>query len=165
MLEAGGNDGGVWNSQLVEKWGPAIRSKEISLCNARITTTQPVEFYRPWLGESLVYSCGYFRSPDDDLAAAQENKLELICRKLRLGARPIAFWTSGAAGEACVLHAALEHKVYARGITISREQAAVAASRIEAAQMTQSCGVETARLPARAGQSWGVRQDRERGHV
>jgi cyclopropane-fatty-acyl-phospholipid synthase len=41
-----------------------------------------------------------------------------------------------------VLHAACSHKVYARGITISHEQAAVAASRIEAARMTQSCAVE-----------------------
>jgi cyclopropane-fatty-acyl-phospholipid synthase len=102
---------------------------------------QPVDFYRPWLGESLVYSCGYFRSPDDDLATAQENKLELICRKLRLG-RDDRFLDIGCGWGSLVLHAALGHKVYARGITISREQAAVAASRIEAAQMTQSCGVE-----------------------
>ena len=46
---------------------------------------QPVEFYRPWLGESLVYSCAYFRRPDDDLRTAQTNKLEHICRKLGLG--------------------------------------------------------------------------------
>ena len=44
----------------------------------------PVEFYRPWLGETLAYSCAYFRSPDDSLDLAQRQKLELICQKLRL---------------------------------------------------------------------------------
>ena len=102
---------------------------------------QPVDFYRPWLGESLVYSCGYFKSADDDLAAAQANKLELICRKLRL-CRDDRFLDIGCGWGSLVLHAASRHDVYARGITISREQAEVAASRVEAAQMTQSCGVE-----------------------
>lgn len=102
---------------------------------------QPVEFYRPWLGESLVYSCGYFRSASDSLAQAQENKLELICRKLRLSEQD-RFLDIGCGWGSLMLHAAARPNVYARGITISREQAAVAASRIEAAQMTQSCGVE-----------------------
>ena len=102
---------------------------------------QPVEFYRPWLGESLVYSCGYFRQADDALATAQENKLELICRKLRLG-RDDRFLDIGCGWGSLVLHAAARHDVYARGITISREQSAVAASRIAAQQRTQSCAVE-----------------------
>ena len=102
---------------------------------------QPVEFYRPWLGESLVYSCGYFRSASDDLATAQANKLELICRKLGLG-REDRFLDIGCGWGSLVLHAAARHNVYARGITISHEQAAVAASRITAAQRTQSCAVE-----------------------
>jgi len=38
-------------------------------------------FYRMLLGPSLVYSCAYFETPDDDLEIAQERKLELICRK------------------------------------------------------------------------------------
>jgi cyclopropane-fatty-acyl-phospholipid synthase len=102
---------------------------------------QPVEFYRPWLGESLVYSCGYFRRPDDTLATAQENKLELICRKLGLGCDD-RFLDIGCGWGSLVLHAAARHDVYARGITISREQAGVAASRIAAEQRTQSCAVE-----------------------
>jgi cyclopropane-fatty-acyl-phospholipid synthase len=102
---------------------------------------QPVDFYRPWLGESLVYSCGYFHSADDSLTDAQANKLELICRKLRL--RPDDhFLDVGCGWGSLVLHAASRYNVYARGITISREQAAVAAERIENAQLTQSCDVE-----------------------
>jgi cyclopropane fatty-acyl-phospholipid synthase-like methyltransferase len=32
----------------------------------------------------MVYSCAYFARPEDALEAAQERKLDLICRKLRL---------------------------------------------------------------------------------
>ena len=43
-------------------------------------------FYELLLGPSLVYSCAYFAHPGDSLESAQERKLELICRKLRLAA-------------------------------------------------------------------------------
>lgn len=42
------------------------------------------DFYRLWLDRRMVYSCAYFQSPDDALDAAQEQKLDYICRKLRL---------------------------------------------------------------------------------
>ena len=42
------------------------------------------EFYGLWLDEQRVYSCAYFESPNDTLEQAQRNKLEHICRKLRL---------------------------------------------------------------------------------
>ena len=44
------------------------------------------DFYRLWLDPRMVYSCAYFRSPDDPLEAAQEYKLDYLCRKLRLQA-------------------------------------------------------------------------------
>ena len=42
------------------------------------------DFYALWLDARMVYSCAYFTAPGDDLDAAQERKLEYICRKLRL---------------------------------------------------------------------------------
>jgi cyclopropane-fatty-acyl-phospholipid synthase len=102
---------------------------------------QPVEFFRPWLGDSLVYSCAYFRTPEDDLAAAQANKLELVCRKLRLQPSD-RFLDIGCGWGSLVLHAATRHLVEAHGITISQEQAAVATSRIRGAKVAQSCGAE-----------------------
>lgn len=102
---------------------------------------QPVDFYRPWLGESLAYSCAYFQSPSDSLDVAQTNKLEMICRKLRL--QPCdRFLDIGCGWGSLILHAASQHNVYAKGITVSREQAALAAARIEQAQLTQACQVE-----------------------
>src|SRR6185369_16741343 len=42
------------------------------------------EFYRLVLGPSMTYSCAVFRSESDSLEQAQENKLDLVCRKLGL---------------------------------------------------------------------------------
>ena len=42
------------------------------------------EFYQLWLDEEMVYSCGYFRHESSALHEAQRDKLDHICRKLRL---------------------------------------------------------------------------------
>lgn len=102
---------------------------------------QPVGFYRPWLGESLAYSCAYFQSPADNIDRAQTNKFELICRKLRLqpGER---FLDIGCGWGGLILHAASRHSVDAQGITISREQAAAAAARIKKEGLAENCHVD-----------------------
>ena len=42
------------------------------------------EFYALFLDPEMLYSCGYFKSRDTSLAQAQQDKLDMICRKLRL---------------------------------------------------------------------------------
>ena len=42
------------------------------------------DFYKLFLDERMVYSCAYFHADDDSLEQAQANKLDHICRKLRL---------------------------------------------------------------------------------
>jgi cyclopropane-fatty-acyl-phospholipid synthase len=102
---------------------------------------QPVAFYEPWLGKSMTYSCGYFSSPTDSLDSAQDRKLDLICRKLRL--RPCdRFLDIGCGWGSMVLHAASRYGVFAHGITLSQEQAKFAHDRIEDANQVQSCSVE-----------------------
>lgn len=100
---------------------------------------QPVEFFRPWLGESLVYSCAYFRSANDSLDLAQTQKLAMICRKLRLqpGER---FLDIGCGWGGLVLYAAGSCRARALGITLSKEQATVAKRRIEEAGLSESRG-------------------------
>ena len=102
---------------------------------------QPLGFYKPWLGESLAYSCAYFQSAADSIDVAQRNKFELICRKLRLHPGD-HFLDIGCGWGSLILYAAYKHHVYSHGITLSREQAAVAAARIEAARLTRSCEIE-----------------------
>jgi cyclopropane-fatty-acyl-phospholipid synthase len=102
---------------------------------------QPSGFYEPWLGRSFAYSCAYFRTPEDPLDIAQEQKLELICQKLRL--QPFErFLDIGCGWGSLVLHAAGRHGAQAHGITLSREQAGMACRRIEQAGLEQQCAVE-----------------------
>jgi cyclopropane-fatty-acyl-phospholipid synthase len=42
------------------------------------------DLFESFLDRSMTYSCGYARSPNDDLEALQQAKLDRICRKLRL---------------------------------------------------------------------------------
>jgi cyclopropane-fatty-acyl-phospholipid synthase len=102
---------------------------------------QPVEFYEPWLGPTLLYSSAYFRNMAEGLDAAQTDKLDLICHKLDLhpGDR---FLDIGCGWGSLVLHAASRYGARARGITISRSQARVAARRISEAHLGGLCFVE-----------------------
>ena len=89
-------------------------------------------FYELLLGPSLVYSCAYFADAGDSLEAAQERKLELICRKLRLrpGERLLDI---GCGWGSLVMHAAARHGVHAVGVTLSEPQAELARRRIASA--------------------------------
>ena len=79
------------------------------------------DFYALWLDPRRVYSCAYFRTPDMNLAQAQEAKLDHICRKLRLQAGE-RFLDVGAGWGGLLLWAAENYGVDATGITLSRNQ-------------------------------------------
>jgi cyclopropane-fatty-acyl-phospholipid synthase len=100
---------------------------------------QPPEFFRPWLGSTLAYSCAYFQNESDTLDRAQQQKLDLICRKLRLepGER---FLDIGCGWGSLVLHAA-GCGAEADGITLSQEQAKVSDQRIAGSGLADSCRV------------------------
>jgi len=99
------------------------------------------EFFALFLGREMVYSCGYFGSPDEDLDTAQERKLDYICRKLRLqkGDRMLDI---GCGWGGLVIHAAKHHGVSALGVTLSEPQARLAAERIAMAGLADRCRVE-----------------------
>lgn len=92
----------------------------------------PTDFHRLVIGESMVYSCAYFASTKDTLEQAQERKLDVICRKLRLipGGRLLDV---GCGWGSLVLHAARAYGVRALGVTLSEPQAEEARNRIAAA--------------------------------
>lgn len=99
------------------------------------------EFYRLWLDKERVYSCAYFTSPDESLDQAQRNKLEHICRKLRLrpGERLLDI---GCGWGALVCWAARHHGVHAHGITLSQLQFDYAQQRILAEGLQDLVTVE-----------------------
>jgi len=90
------------------------------------------EFYRLLLGPSLTYSCAVYRAPDDTLEQAQEQKYELICRKL--GLRPgHRLLDVGCGWGGMALHAARHHGAQVVGVTVSRRQAELARPRVDEA--------------------------------
>lgn len=88
------------------------------------------QFYRLWLDPRLVYSCARFEHPQMSLKEAQEAKLDLICRKLRL--EPGETLLDIGCGWGALLRWAVAHYgVKGYGITLSREQLAFNRHRIE----------------------------------
>jgi cyclopropane-fatty-acyl-phospholipid synthase len=82
------------------------------------------ELFRHMLDRRMIYSCGYWQNADN-LDDAQEAKLDLICRKLRL--RPDDHILDiGCGWGGLVRYAAEKYGVTAVGITVAKEQAALA---------------------------------------
>ena len=98
-------------------------------------------FYRMWLDTRLVYSCAYFRTPDDSLDDAQAQKLDHICRKLRL-AEGERFLDIGCGWGALIFWAAQHYGVQATGITLSRNQCDHVRAQIAALGLTGRVRVE-----------------------
>ncbi len=79
------------------------------------------EFYELFLDERMIYTCGYFRDWNNSLDQAQKDKLDMICRKLRLkpGERMLDI---GCGWGGLICHAAEHFGVEAVGVTLSQEQ-------------------------------------------
>jgi cyclopropane-fatty-acyl-phospholipid synthase len=98
------------------------------------------DFYALWLDRQMVYSCAYYQTDADSLELAQEQKLDLICRKLRLRPRE-RFLDIGCGWGALALHAARAYGAQATGITLSENQHALAQARIREAGLGDRCRV------------------------
>ena len=100
-----------------------------SLENIRAHYDLGNEFFQLFLDSSLMYSCAYYRSADDSLEMAQAEKLDLICRKLRLapGDRVLEIGTGWGS---FALHAARYFGCHVTTTTISRKQHAYVAERL-----------------------------------
>ncbi|HEY6181606.1 MAG TPA: cyclopropane-fatty-acyl-phospholipid synthase family protein [Terriglobales bacterium] len=99
------------------------------------------DFYSLWLGKEMVYSCAYFQKPEDDLDTAQRQKVDYICRKLRLKAGE-RLLDIGCGWGGLIMHAAREYGVNAVGITLSQQQFILAQERIAKADLAGRCQVK-----------------------
>ena len=79
-------------------------------------------FYEWLLGPTMAYTCAVYPGPDATLEEAQEEKVDLVCRKLDLqpGQRLLDV---GCGWGTMVLHAARHYGVRVLGVTLSRQQA------------------------------------------
>lgn len=78
------------------------------------------ELYRAMLNERMVYTCGYWQNVDT-LDDAQQQKLELVCRKLNLqsGMRVLDI---GCGWGSFAQYAAEKYQVQVVGVTVSEQQ-------------------------------------------
>jgi cyclopropane-fatty-acyl-phospholipid synthase len=114
--------GGPWPLEAVRDLGPGSDGRaETNKENVSYHYDLSNAFYALFLDPEMVYSCAYFRDWGNDLATAQRDKLEMICRKLRLkpGDRLLDV---GCGWGALVCHAARHYGVHAVGVTLSEEQ-------------------------------------------
>jgi cyclopropane-fatty-acyl-phospholipid synthase len=99
------------------------------------------EFYELFLGEQMQYTCAYFTDWNNSLDQAQLDKMEMICRKLRLkpGDRmlDIGFGWGG-----LLCYAAQNYGVIGHGITLSQNQLDYTKRRIERLGLTDQVNVE-----------------------
>ncbi len=79
-------------------------------------------FYEMVLGPSMAYTCAVYPKPDSSLEEAQEEKFDLVCRKL--GLRPgMRLLDVGCGWGGMVRHAVQNYGVVALGVTLSKRQA------------------------------------------
>lgn len=99
------------------------------------------DFYRLFLDPEMVYSCAYFSDSTQSLINAQRDKLDYICRKLRL--RPgLKVLDIGCGWGGLAIWAAQHYGVQVHGITLSHEQYAYAVARINKLNLNEKIRIE-----------------------
>ena len=98
-------------------------------------------FYQLFLDERMVYSCGYFKDFANGIDQAQVDKLDHICRKLRLkpGERLLDI---GCGWGAMLIHAAKHYGVVGHGVSLSEAQTELARERIRAEGLEDRITIE-----------------------
>jgi cyclopropane-fatty-acyl-phospholipid synthase len=99
------------------------------------------DFYALFLGPDMAYSSAYFTDWSNDLATAQRDKLDMVCRKLRLrqGDRLLDI---GCGWGSLIFHAARNYGVNAYGVTLSEHQHAYLQGKIAALGLEDRVKVE-----------------------
>ncbi|TPK99973.1 class I SAM-dependent methyltransferase [Mesorhizobium sp. B2-4-14] len=98
-------------------------------------------FYRLFLDERMVYSCGYFTDFANSIDQAQIDKLDHICRKLRLKPGE-SLLDIGCGWGAMLIHAAKHYGVVGHGVSLSEEQTKLARERIRAEGLEDRITIE-----------------------
>lgn len=100
------------------------------------------DFYRLFLDTRVIaYSCAYFHNAQETLEDAQEHKVDLICRKLRLKPGE-TFLDIGCGWGGLLLHAAKHYGVTGHGVTLSQNQFDLATARVKEAGLEDRITIE-----------------------
>jgi len=88
------------------------------------------DFFEAFLADTMVYTSAFFKSGSEKLEVAQRQKLDYVARKLQLK-KGESLLDVGCGWGTLVAHMAEHYGVDATGVTISKNQAAFGAQRIE----------------------------------
>ncbi len=120
----------------LRRWYEQANGKRAALRNASHHYDLSYDLYRRFLDRDLQYSCAYFSHPDMTLEEAQAAKKAHIAAKLRLkpGMKVLEI---GCGWGGLALELARTYGVEVLGISLSKEQVAVAKARAEAAGLNE----------------------------
>lgn len=94
------------------------------------------DFFAAFLGPRMVYTSGYFNSPGQSVEEGQDQKMELVCRKLMVKPGE-SFLDIGCGWGTLARYAARHHGVDATGVTLSQNQAAYGNGEIAKAGLSE----------------------------
>ena len=122
--------GGPWPLEEIPKEQPSSGDPKENKKNIAYHYDVSNAFYELWLDREMVYTCAYCTDWDNDIDQMQQDKLEIICRKLRL--RPgEKLLDIGCGWGALSCYAAQHYGVTAYGVTLSEQQVAYAQEKIK----------------------------------
>ena len=116
-----------WYRRLRSKWldWTQANTRNGSRANVHRHYDLSNDFYRLWLDERMLYTCAYFPTPDASLEAAQQAKMEMVCRKLRLQSGESVVEV-GCGWGALAIYMAQQYGARVRAFNISHQQIAYA---------------------------------------
>ncbi len=122
--------GDLWPLEKIPDHKPATGDAAENKENIKFHYDVSNKFYDTFLDPERGYTCGYFHDWNQDQAAAQKNKFDYICRKLRLKpGEKLLDIGCGWAGLLC--HAVQNYGTTGHGVTLSEDQFAWAQDKIK----------------------------------
>jgi cyclopropane fatty-acyl-phospholipid synthase-like methyltransferase len=99
------------------------------------------DFFEAFLGDRMVYTAGFFHDEAETLEQAQDNKMDLVCRKLQV--RPNdEMLDIGCGWGTLAMHAAKNFGAKTTGITIAQKQTAFGNARIARNGLAERARIE-----------------------
>ncbi|MBA3012805.1 MAG: cyclopropane-fatty-acyl-phospholipid synthase family protein, partial [Proteobacteria bacterium] len=118
-----------------------VKAREREKKNIEYHYNVPSDFYRLFLGKTMGYTCGYYASKDVNMSDAQNEKMDIICRKLRLKKQDHLL-DIGCGWGNFAIYAAKHYQVKVTGITLSYEQKEYADQWIQKEQLGDQVHIE-----------------------
>jgi len=133
--------GGPWPLETVGKDRESDGSAEANKKNIAHHYDVSNAFYEMWLDKEMVYTCSYFHDWSDDLDKTQIQKLDMVCRKLRLKPGEMML-DMGCGWGALSCYAAQNYGVKAYGVTLAEQQVAYANEKIKRLGLSDRVTIE-----------------------